>query len=146
MTAAAYTPPETAATVQPHPGIAPSLASQSNILARFAEAVRGCGVVGERATAQLVYLVVTSRLLDKPVSLGVKGHSASGKSFVVETTCKFFPRSAEWPPDVVAAAGRLLASARALARETDPELAPQSAIAARSLLRTCALLWRDVRP
>jgi hypothetical protein len=38
---------------------------------------------------------LTSRLLDKPVSLGVKGQSASGKSFVVETTAEFFPPQAK---------------------------------------------------
>ncbi len=51
-------------------------------------------MVGEAATAQLIYLAITSRLLDKPVSVGVKGHSSSGKSFVVEATVKFFPLSA----------------------------------------------------
>lgn len=48
-------------------------------------------------------------------------------------------------PEVVAAAGRLLASARALALETDSAEWPQSAIAARALLRTCAGLWQDAR-
>jgi hypothetical protein len=72
----------------------PAMAAEQRILTRFAVAARGCGLVGERATAQLLYLVITSRLLDKPVSLGVKGHSSSGKSFVVETTCRVFPREA----------------------------------------------------
>jgi hypothetical protein len=70
------------------------LSSNPRILDGFAVAIGGCGVVGEIATAQLVYLVITSRLLDKPVSLGVKGLSSSGKSFVVETTCRFFPARA----------------------------------------------------
>jgi hypothetical protein len=64
------------------------------ILDRFAVAVTRCGLVGERATAQLLYLAITSRLLDRPISVGVKGHSSSGKSFVVETTCRFFPAEA----------------------------------------------------
>jgi 5S rRNA maturation endonuclease (ribonuclease M5) len=76
------------------PAAPPELASHLRILEAFAAEVRGCGLVGERATAQLLYLVITSRLLDKPVSLGVKGHSSSGKSFVVETTCRFFPPAA----------------------------------------------------
>lgn len=69
----------------------PELSSEPRLLARFAKAISECGLVGESALAQLVYLVITSRLLDKPVSLGVKGLSSSGKSFVVETTLGFFP-------------------------------------------------------
>jgi hypothetical protein len=52
------------------------------------------GVVGERTTAATAYLVLTSRLLDKQASLAVKGHSASGKSWTVEQTVRFFPREA----------------------------------------------------
>ena len=37
---------------------------------------------------------MTSRLFDKPVSVGVKGHSSSGKSFVVQMVCRFFPAGA----------------------------------------------------
>ncbi len=85
---------ETRATVPP-PAIAPpALSSDPDILGRFAVAIRGGGLVGEVATAKLTYLVLTSRLLDKPVSLGVKGLSSSGKSFVVESTLRFFPPSA----------------------------------------------------
>ena len=72
----------------------PRLVYEQGLLTRFAVAARRCGLVGERATAQLLYLSVTSRFLDKPVSVGVKGHSSSGKSFVVEITCGFFPSSA----------------------------------------------------
>ena len=59
-----------------------------------AVAARRCGLVGERATAQLLYLAITTRLFDKPVSVGVKGHSSSGKSYVVQVTCRFFPKRA----------------------------------------------------
>ncbi len=85
---------ESSATVPPPPDAPPELSSERRILDRFAVALRGGGVVGEVATAKLVYLVVTSRLLDRPVSLGVKGVSSSGKSFVVERTLEFFPPSA----------------------------------------------------
>jgi hypothetical protein len=83
-----------AATVPPLPPPTPRLSSERRILDLFAVAIRGGGVVGEVATALLVYLVITSRLLAKPVSLGVKGLSSSGKSFVVETVCRFFPERA----------------------------------------------------
>ena len=51
-------------------------------------------MVGERRAAKLIYLAVTSRLLDRPVSVAVKGPSSGGKSFVVESTLKFFPPEA----------------------------------------------------
>ena len=56
--------------------------------------MRARGLVGEEKLAQTVYLAMTSRLLDKPVSIGVKGHSASGKSYTVETVTRFFPPEA----------------------------------------------------
>jgi hypothetical protein len=52
------------------------------------------GLVGEERLAKTIYLVVTSRLLEKQVSTGVKGHSSSGKSYSVETVLKFFPDEA----------------------------------------------------
>lgn len=82
-------PSETVATVQP-----PQLAFANRILDSFSSAVQRRGLVGERATALLMYLVVTSRLLSKPVSIGVKGHSSAGKSYIVQTVCSFFPREA----------------------------------------------------
>jgi hypothetical protein len=60
-------------------------------LDRVADEVRSRGLVGEERLAQTLPLVLTSRLLDKQVSAGVKGHSASGKSYTVETVTKFFP-------------------------------------------------------
>ncbi len=56
--------------------------------------MRSRGLVGEEPLARTLYLVLTSRLLDKQVSAGVKGHSASGKSHTVETITRFFPPEA----------------------------------------------------
>jgi hypothetical protein len=64
------------------------------ILDAVADEVRSRGLVGEERLARTLYLVLTSRLLDKQVSAGVKGHSASGKSYTVETVCRFFPPDA----------------------------------------------------
>ena len=64
------------------------------ILDAVADEVRSRGLVGEERLAQTLYLVFTSRLLDKQVSAGVKGHSASGKSYTVETVTRFFPPEA----------------------------------------------------
>lgn len=83
-------PPDTRATVQPPPDIAHDL----RILDKFVEEIHGCGVVGEDRTAKLVYLGITSRLLDEPVSEAIKGLSSSGKSHVVDQTIRFFPETA----------------------------------------------------
>ena len=83
--------PATTATVQPAAVVPPPLACDQRILDRFRADVRACGVVGEEATAATLYLLLTSRVLPKPVSAAVKGHSSSGKSFTVETTVRFFP-------------------------------------------------------
>ncbi|MCL4534974.1 MAG: hypothetical protein M1370_07415 [Bacteroidetes bacterium] len=52
------------------------------------------GVVGEDRNTKLLYLAVTSRLLGRPISVAVKGTSASGKSYTVETVLRTFPGSA----------------------------------------------------
>jgi hypothetical protein len=70
------------------------LACKTDILKEFADELSAIGVVGERRAAKLIYLAVTSRLLERPVSVAVKGPSSGGKSFVVESTLKFFPPEA----------------------------------------------------
>lgn len=80
-------PPISDATLQ-HP---PSLAFENAILERFYEALIGAKVVGEEKAAKLIFLAVTSRLLDEPVSLVIKGPSSGGKSYIVEQVLKFFP-------------------------------------------------------
>src|SRR3984893_3456331 len=70
------------------------LAQEPNILDKFATDLSRVGVVGERRAAKLIYLAVTSRRLDRPVSVAVKGPPSGGKSFVVESVLKFFPPEA----------------------------------------------------
>jgi len=70
------------------------LAREPNILKRFAEELAGSGVAGEERIAKLLYLAVTSRLLQRPVSVALKGPSSGGKSHVVEGVLAFFPESA----------------------------------------------------
>ena len=69
------------------------LARESRILDVLAADLVRHGLAGEQRAGQLLYLILTSRLLDKPVSAAVKGPSSGGKSFVVETTISFFPPS-----------------------------------------------------
>jgi hypothetical protein len=70
------------------------LAGRPKILDEFASDLSRLGVVGERRAAKLLYLALTSRLLDRPVAVAVKGPSSGGKSFIVESTLKFFPDNA----------------------------------------------------
>jgi len=51
-------------------------------------------VVGEERAAKLIYLVVTSRLLERPTSAVVRGHSSAGKSYLASAVVSLFPMSA----------------------------------------------------
>jgi hypothetical protein len=70
------------------------LATESRILDSFAETLERSGVAGETRVLKLLYLALTSRLLDKPVSIAVKGPSSGGKSYLTERVLSFFPESA----------------------------------------------------
>jgi hypothetical protein len=72
----------------------PDIAREQDILGKFATQVRVCGVVGEEKNAKRIYLGLTSRHLDEPVSLAVKGLTSSGKSYVIDVTLDFFPDDA----------------------------------------------------
>jgi hypothetical protein len=52
------------------------------------------GVTGESRLVRLTYLIATTRLLDRPLSLIVKGQSAAGKSFTVGTGLRLFAEDA----------------------------------------------------
>jgi len=88
------------------------LARSENILAEFDRALATAGLVGERRIAKLIYLAVTSRLLDHPVSVALKGPSSGGKSFTVESVLQFFPGEAFYALTAM--------SNRALAYSTEP--------------------------
>jgi hypothetical protein len=70
------------------------LAEETDILGCFAEELARSGVAGESRIAMLLYLAVTTRLLERPVSVALKGPSSGGKSYVVEQMLSFFPKSA----------------------------------------------------
>jgi hypothetical protein len=67
------------------------LAGDPDILARFDQVLTALGVAGQRREANLLFLIVTSRLLDRPVSAAIKGVSSSGKSFLLKSVLEFFP-------------------------------------------------------
>jgi Domain of unknown function (DUF3854) len=73
----------------------PSWASDQDILARLVcDMGVWCGFTGEHRNARLTYLAITTRILDDPVSLALKGLSSSGKSYTVGTVLKFVPDEA----------------------------------------------------
>jgi hypothetical protein len=73
----------------------PVWASGQDILARLVrDAGVWCGFTGEHRNAKLTYLAITSRILDDPVSIAVKGLSSSGKSYTISTMLRFFPDEA----------------------------------------------------
>ncbi len=88
------------------------LAGESDILSHFCEVLQELGVTGEDRVARLIYLCLVSRLLDRPVSLAVKGPSSAGKSYLVERVLRCFPASAYY--------ARSAMSERALAYSTEP--------------------------
>jgi hypothetical protein len=70
------------------------LAEEEDILGRFAADLARSGVAGESRIAKLLYLALTSRLLDRPVSIALKGPSSGGKSYLTERVLAFVPESA----------------------------------------------------
>jgi len=67
--------------------------------------VRKLGVVGDRRVVAAIYLVGTSRLLDRPLGAISRGATASGKSFTINQTAKLFP------PETVIQAHRMTPNA-----------------------------------
>jgi hypothetical protein len=70
------------------------LARERRILDRFASELGRSGLAGETRAAKLLYLALTSRLLEKIASVAVKGPSSGGKTYLVERVLLFFPESA----------------------------------------------------
>ncbi len=56
--------------------------------------IQRLGVAGESTNIRLLYIIVTSRTLARPISATLKGESSVGKSYVVETVLLTFPPSA----------------------------------------------------
>jgi hypothetical protein len=62
-----------------------------DLMARIAADVAACGVVGEEANAQAVYLAALSRKLDKPLAVLIQSTSAAGKSALMDTVLELVP-------------------------------------------------------
>jgi hypothetical protein len=74
--------------------IAERVLRSPTLLYEVLKMVKKLGIVGEEKNILLHYIVVTSRNLSQPLSAVVKGDSSSGKSHVLLTTLKLFPKSA----------------------------------------------------
>lgn len=70
------------------------LAEAPDILSVFAQDLVKSGVSGERKNGKLLYLALTSRVLERIISVAVKGPSSGGKSYLVGKVVEFFPASA----------------------------------------------------
>jgi hypothetical protein len=65
-----------------------------NLWQRVREALRAAGVAGDLRPAELLYLAITSRLLDRPVNVALEGPSAAGKSWIAHCVLQLFPTDA----------------------------------------------------
>jgi hypothetical protein len=72
----------------------PQLTQCPDILGEFARELGKLGLTGEDRAAKLLYLALTSRVLETPVNVAVKGPSSGGKSHLVEKVLQFFPSQA----------------------------------------------------
>jgi hypothetical protein len=72
------------------------LVLEPDILARFGAELGRAGLVGEDNNAKVLFLALTTRLFQRPVSVAVKGPSSGGKSYIVEVVLRFFPTTAYW--------------------------------------------------
>lgn len=70
---------------------AAALLRASDLLDRAALAMDALGLVGEEATKRLAYLVVTSRLLDRPLSAVLSAPTSSGKSALMGALARLLP-------------------------------------------------------
>lgn len=66
---------------------------QPRLLDRIADALKDCGLVGERANAMAIYLCATSRLLSKPLATVIQSTSAAGKTTLMEAVLSLFAPS-----------------------------------------------------
>jgi hypothetical protein len=60
----------------------------------FLRAMRKAGLVGEEQNALVLLIVVVSRILARPLNVFVKGHSSSGKNWLVTRILRLVPKSA----------------------------------------------------
>jgi hypothetical protein len=70
------------------------LAAEKNILAAVEKAAQSTGFAGPTSGLLLVYLAITTRLFDRPVSVALRGPSSAGKSFTLKKAAALHPPEA----------------------------------------------------
>jgi hypothetical protein len=68
-----------------------------HLLDRVDETLSQLGLAGDKKNSTLLFLALTSRLLDRPVNVVVDGPSAAGKSYLVSRVLSLFPSDAAYP-------------------------------------------------
>jgi uridine kinase len=68
-----------------------SILASSNLFQDISADIETMGVTGERELALMLYIIMTSRQLEKPLSAIVQGASSSGKSYVIKTVANLIP-------------------------------------------------------
>jgi hypothetical protein len=72
----------------------PKLAREPDLIAVILADIQTIGVVGEQEAALFLYLCGTSRILDNPLKVIIRGNSSSGKSWVQKCVSDLFPEEA----------------------------------------------------
>ncbi|MFC1636603.1 hypothetical protein ACFL5Z_17370 [Planctomycetota bacterium] len=62
-----------------------------NLFEQISSDIGDIGIAGEEQLRLMLYVIMTSRLLDKPLSGIIQGASSSGKSYTLETVAKLMP-------------------------------------------------------
>lgn len=65
--------------------------TSKNLFELISTDIEALGIAGEEQLVQTLYIIMTSRLLEKPLSAIVQGASSSGKSYIIETVAKLIP-------------------------------------------------------
>jgi Domain of unknown function (DUF3854) len=68
-----------------------SLLQDPDLLQRFLDDIQTAGCVGEEDNKIILFLAYTSRRLNHPINLNVKGESSAGKNYLVQSVGRFFP-------------------------------------------------------
>jgi DNA-binding Lrp family transcriptional regulator len=67
---------------------------KGDVLEMVLQKCKELGIEGEERNVKIIYLALTSRILERPISLAFKGPSSGGKSFILDAVLKLFPESA----------------------------------------------------
>ena len=66
-------------------------AKSPGLFNKIADALKTCGLVGERNNGMAIYLAGTSRLLPRPLAVMIQSTSAAGKTTLMEAVLDLFP-------------------------------------------------------